>query len=55
MAISWEPLKVSLQPGKFGGHRHGGSGDIMFLVLHVVVQDHMAKGSIDLMGRSVPR
>ena len=27
----WEPLLVSHQPGKFGGHRHCSNGD-MFLV-----------------------
>ena len=29
------PLKVSHHPAKFGGHRHYGSGDRMFLVVEV--------------------
>ena len=33
-----EPLKVSHQPGKFGGHRHCGCRDIMPLVLQVILQ-----------------
>ena len=28
----WQPVKVSYRPAKFGGHRHCGSGNIMFLV-----------------------
>ena len=27
-SLRWEPLKVSHQPAKFGGHRHFSSGDI---------------------------
>ena len=47
-----ETLKVSHHPTKFGGHRHGGSGDIVVLVYPVVLQDHLIKGSSDFMGRS---
>ena len=30
----WEPFSVSHHPVKFGGHRHCGSGDMMFLVVN---------------------
>ena len=42
---------VSKTPAKSGGHRHRGSGDIMFLVCHVIVRpcDQMVK---KIMGRS---
>ena len=35
----FEYLKLSLHPTKFGGHRHCGSGDIMVLTYHVVLQN----------------
>ena len=44
-SLRWEPLKVSHQPAKFGGHRHFSTGDI--LVYHVISQDHVIKGSCD--------
>ena len=47
-----EPLKVSHHPVKFGGHWHCGSGDTMVLVCHVILQDHVTKGSNNYMGRS---
>ena len=28
---------VSYHPAKFGGHRHSGRGDIMFLVCHMIL------------------
>ena len=42
-----QPFMVSHQPDKFGGHRHCGSGDIMILVCHVILQGHMIKESCD--------
>ena len=30
---------------KFGGHRYCSSRDMMFLVCHVIKQDHVIKGS----------
>ena len=36
---------------KFGDYRYGSSGDI-FLVCHVIKQDHVLKVSSDLIGRS---
>ena len=40
-----DPLKVSHQPTKFGGPRQGGNGNIMILVCHVILQDHVIKGT----------
>ena len=49
------PLKVSLQPGKFGGHRHCSSWDIMILVCQIIFQDHVAKSLSSFMGWSHSR
>ena len=46
---------VSQHPARLGGHRHCGSGDIMVSVCHVILQDHLIKGSYDSMGRSLSR
>ena len=32
----------------FGGHTHCGSGDIMVLFCHVILPDHMNKGSSNM-------
>ena len=40
---------------KFSGHRHSGSEDIMILVCHVILQDHLIKSSCDFMDRSPSR
>ena len=37
---------------KFGSHKHCGSGYIMILVCHVILQDHVVMWSCDFMGRS---
>ena len=37
--------------GKFGGHRHYVSGDIMIFGCYVISKDHRIKGSCDFMGR----
>ena len=39
-------------PAKFGGHRHRGSGDTMFLVSHVISQDCVTKKHSNIMRRS---
>ena len=49
-----EPLIVSYRPTKFGGHGHCGSGSIMVLVCHMILQDHVSKASGNFMGRSHP-
>ena len=36
-----ELVKVYHHFGKFGAHRHCGGGDIMVLVCHVILQDHL--------------
>ena len=43
---------VSHHPAEFGGHKHSGSGDIMFSDCHVIEEDHMTKGSCDFIGGS---
>ena len=43
---------VSDHPDKFDDQRHHGSGDIMFLVFHVSLQDNVVKRSCDFTGRS---
>ena len=42
-------------PTKFVGHKHCCSGDILVLVYHVTLQDHVIKGRCHLMGRSQSR
>ena len=32
-----KPIKVSYNPAKFGGDKHSDSGDVMFLVYHVIL------------------
>ena len=39
----------SYHPAKFGGHKHSGTGDIIFLADHVISQYHVIKESFDLM------
>ena len=45
-------MKVSHHPAKFCGQRYCGSGDIMVIVSHVILQDHVAEGWSSIMGRS---
>ena len=40
---------------KFGGDRYCSSKDIIFLVCHVMKQDHRIKGSVDYNNRSLSR
>ena len=44
-----------MQVAKFGGHRHCGTGDILNLVCHVILQDQEIKGSCNFMGSSFSR
>ena len=46
-------MKASDHPAKFGGHIHLSSEDIMFLVCHIISQDHAVKGSFEFMGVSL--
>ena len=39
-----ESIKVSYHPVKFDSHRHCGSGNIMVLVCHNILQHHVTKG-----------
>ena len=39
---SWNQNKKNI-PVKLGGHRDCVSGDIIFLVFHVISQDHVTK------------
>ena len=43
----------SYSPINSGSHRHSGNGDMMFSVCHVVSEDHVDKGSCDLVGGSL--
>ena len=45
-----ELLIICHQPAKSGGHRYHGSGDIMTLVCHVILQDHITKGMMNFKG-----
>ena len=47
-----KPIMVSHKPAKFGGYMHCGSEDIVILVCHVMLQDHVIKWSCDLIGRN---
>ena len=49
-----EAIKVS-HPAKFGGQKRCGSKDIMILVCHVTLQDHVIIWSIDFKGRGPSR
>ena len=42
-------IKVSCSFAKLGGARHSDNGD-MFLVFHVISQDHVIQRSSDFMG-----
>ena len=46
---------MSNHPSKFGGHGHYGSGDVIVLVCHVILQDHSIKRSCDFKGKSPSR
>ena len=46
---------ISHIPAKFGGHKYRGSEDIIFLVCHVISQDHVIKRYSNVMGTSPSR
>ena len=48
-------ITISCDPVKFSGHRQSGIEDIMFLVYHMILKDHVIKGSRDFMGESSHR
>ena len=50
-----QSIKVNYHPAAFGGHRYCGSGYMMILVCHVILQDHVIKRSCDFMDRSPSR
>ena len=41
---------VSHHPTEFGGHGDCGSGDIMVLVWHMILQENVLKGIFNFMG-----
>ena len=44
---------VSYHPAKFGGHhKNCGSGDMMFLICHVISQGNLTQGPCDFTGWS---
>ena len=43
---------VNYHPAKFSGNRRCGSGDIMILVGHVILHNHVTKGLCNVTGRS---
>ena len=53
--VRQEPIKVDYHPAKFDSHRYCSSGDMMILVCHVILQDHVIKGACDFMDRSPSR
>ena len=52
--MRWELFMVCHHLGKCGGHKYCTSRDIMFLVYHVIKQDHVNKGSAGYNKRSPP-
>ena len=45
MLYWWKPLTLSHQTGKIGGFRYCGGGDLTLLVCHMILLEHMVKGS----------
>ena len=43
-------LLISQHTAEFGGHRHCDCGDIMVLVCHVTLHNHVTKESNNFMG-----
>ena len=46
---------LNYHPAKYGDYGHYDNGNIKILAYHVILQDHMIKGSCDFMGRNPPR
>ena len=55
MTITKGAPQVSHDATKFGGHRYCHIGDIMLLVCHVILQDHMIEGLSNFMGKTPSR
>ena len=51
LLYGWQPPFVSHRPARFCANKHCGSGD-MFLIWHVISQDHMTQELWDFIGRS---
>ena len=47
--------KVNHNPTKSGGYRLSDSEDMMVLVSHMILKDHVIKWSYDVMGRTLSR
>ena len=45
-------LKVGHHPSESGCHKHPGSRDVMVLVFHAILKDHMIKALCHFMDRS---
>ena len=43
-----ETLKVSYHLAKSGGHRHGGCGDMIFLIYYVIMKGQVIKKHLTL-------
>ena len=43
-----DPIKVTYQPAKFGGHKYSDRGDIVVIVCHVISQTMWQKGRVSL-------
>ena len=46
-----QPINLRYHIAKFGGHKHWGCEDIMILVCHMNLEDHVIKRLCDFMGR----
>ena len=42
-----EPIKASIHPGKSGDYSYSGSGTVMALVCHLILEDHVITGPCD--------
>ena len=47
-----QSIKITYHPVTFGGYRQLGSGDVIFLVCRVILQDPVIKDSSNSMSRS---
>ena len=47
LLYEWKHLSLSHYVVKFGERRRCGSGDMMFLICHVVLGDNVIKGSCE--------
>ena len=46
---------VSHHPANFDDHRHYDGGEIMFLICHVILQDHVSQEARDFVDKSPSR